>query len=218
MMEVERWTEPLAESNCYLLGENGYAVVIDPNDPTGPRERLEQLGWTPELILLTHEHCDHMAGLEALRDRWPEARVVASAACSQGLQNRRLNMSLMMEVYLSFRGKPGIKYPPFTCRPADVTYEHVWETDWRGHRLRCTALPGHTPGSACILLDENTLFSGDYLIPEEKVILRLPGGCEEDYNALTRPFLDRLPPGLRICPGHKQPYTLTGKEGIGNGP
>ena len=33
MLLLERWTEPLAESNCYLLGEAGRAVVIDPNDP-----------------------------------------------------------------------------------------------------------------------------------------------------------------------------------------
>ena len=85
MLLLERWTEPLAESNCYLLGEAGRAVVIDPNDPRGPLERLEALGWTPERILLTHEHCDHMAGLEALRNRWPGVWVAATAACSAGL-------------------------------------------------------------------------------------------------------------------------------------
>lgn len=53
-------------------------MVIDPNDPRGPLERLEALGWTPERILLTHEHCDHMAGLEALRNRWPGVRVAAT--------------------------------------------------------------------------------------------------------------------------------------------
>ena len=69
MLSLERWIDPLTESNCYLLGENGRAVVIDPNHPRGPLELLERLGWKPELILLTHEHCDHMAGLEALRRR-----------------------------------------------------------------------------------------------------------------------------------------------------
>ena len=44
MLLLERWTEPLAESNCYLLGEAGRAVVIDPNDPRGPLERLEARG------------------------------------------------------------------------------------------------------------------------------------------------------------------------------
>ena len=98
MLLLERWTEPLAESNCYLLGEAGRAVVIDPNDPRGPLERLEALGWTPERILLTHEHCDHMAGLEALRNRGPGVRVAATAACSAGLGDTRLNMTRRMEV------------------------------------------------------------------------------------------------------------------------
>ena len=132
MLLLERWTEPLAESNCYLLGEAGRAVVIDPNDPRGPLERLEALGWTPERILLTHEHCDHMAGLEALRNRWPGVWVAATAACSAGLGDTRLNMTRRMEVYLAFRGKPGVSYPPFVCRPADETYEHAWEYVWRG--------------------------------------------------------------------------------------
>lgn len=212
MLRLERWTDPLTESNCYLLGEGSRATVIDPNDPAGPLARLEALGWTAELILLTHEHCDHMAGLEALRSRYPEAQTVCSARCSEGIQNPRLNMSRMMEVYLTFRGKPGVSYAPFACRPAETAYDSVWSRVWRGHRLEARSLPGHTPGSACLLLDGETLFSGDYLIPGEAVILRLPGGSEEDYLRRTKPFLAALPPGLRICPGHGAPYTLTEKE------
>ena len=97
-------------------------------------------------------------------------------------------------------------------RPADETYEHAWEYVWRGHRLRAVALPGHTPGSAGIFLDGDTFFSGDYLIPGEEVILRLPGGSETDYRAVTEPVLRGLPPGLHICPGHGEPYILKGKE------
>lgn len=209
MTELIRWTEPQAESCCYLLGEEGRAVVVDPNDPAGPLGLLEECGWTPELILLTHEHCDHMAGLEAMRARYPKARTIASAACSRGLQSTRLNMTALMEVYLSFRGKPGITYPPFVCRAADVTYDAPQEFRWRGHRLRCVPLPGHTPGSAGIFFDDSLFFSGDYLIPGEEVILRLPGGSEEDYLARTKPFLDALPAGLKICPGHGEPFTLS---------
>lgn len=139
-------------------------------------------------------------------------RVAATAACSAGLGDTRLNMTRRMEVYLAFRGKPGVSYPPFVCRPADETYERAWEYVWRGHRLRAVALPGHTPGSAGIFLDGDTFFSGDYLIPGEEVILRLPGGSETDYRAVTEPILRGLPPGLRICPGHGEPYILTGKE------
>ena len=74
--------------------------------------------------------------------------------------------------------------------------------------MRCVPLPGHTPGSAGIFLDEAALFSGDYLLAEETV-LRLPGGSPEDYERVTRPFLAALPRGLAVWPGHGEGYTLT---------
>lgn len=210
MAELAVWTEPLADSNCYFLAEAERCVVIDPNDPTGPLELLRARGWIPELIFLTHEHCDHMAGVAALREAWPEVKVIATEACSANLGNTRLNMSSMMEIYLTFHGKPGVTYPPFTCPPADITYHTPFETVWNRHRFRCVPLPGHTPGSAVIFLDEAALFSGDYLLPGEETVLRLPGGSAADYEALTRPFLEALPAGLLIHPGHGESYRKEG--------
>lgn len=115
----------------------------------------------------------------------------------------------MMEVYLTFKGKPGAHYPPLVCAPADETFSDEFHLSWRGHTLRFTPLPGHTPGSTCICLDEETLFTGDYLIPGEAVITRLPGGSTETYERTARPWLAALPLGLHICPGHGAPYALT---------
>ena len=149
MAELLRLEDPLTESNCYILGCEGGAVVIDPNRADAPIACLEEHGWVPELILLTHEHCDHMGGLEELRRRWPQAVTVASEACSAGL------------------------------------------------------------GGCGIFWDEELFFSGDYLIPDSEVVLRLPRGNAQDYETYTKPFLDELPAGLRILPGHGLPYTRT---------
>ena len=215
MAELLRLEDPLTGSNCYILGCGSSAAVIDPNRADAPITCLEEHGWTPELILLTHEHCDHTAGLEALRRRWPQAVTAASAACSAGLQDEVQNMSRWMEVYLAFQGKRDVVYPPFTCRPADLTFEQSWQHTWRGHAIRCVSLPGHSPGSCGIFWDDDLFFSGDYLIPDGQVVLRLPRGSASDYEAHTRPFLDRLPAGLRILPGHGLPYTrITGGDGL----
>lgn len=208
-MDILRWTDPLAEGNCYVCAEGDRAVVIDPCHPQGPASLLEERGLVPEWILLTHEHCDHMLGLETLRRKYPDAPVLCSGACDAGLRNKHLNMSAMMEVYLTFKGKPGAHYPPFVCAPADQTFEDEYTMTWQGHTLRLTPLPGHTPGSICIRWDGDILFSGDYLIPEEAVITRLPGGDTEAYERLAKPWLAALEPGLWIYPGHKDPYILT---------
>lgn len=218
MRELLVYRHPLTESNCYILARDGACVVIDPNDPVEVPALLLGRGWRPELVLLTHEHCDHMAGLEALRQQWPQSRVLCSEACDRGIQDPKRNMSQRMEVYLAFQGKTGVSYPPFVCRPADETFEAFYTMAWRGHRLRCVSLPGHTPGSICVFWDEKILFSGDYLLPGQEVILRLPGGSRADYETVTLPFLAALPPGLEVCPGHGDSFTLTGKELRGDDP
>lgn len=211
-MQRHRICDPLTESNCYLLQEGTECIVIDPNR-TEVVQQVEQMGVQPRYILLTHEHCDHMAGLEAMRERWPQAWVVCTEACSTGLQSTRLNMTSMMEVYLTFQGKPGVSYPPFVCRPVDETFSQLYTIRWKGHQLRCIPLPGHTPGSMGIWMDEGCFFSGDYLIPEQPVILRLPGGSQDAYEQHTKPILIGLPVGVEICPGHGEPYVRQRKEG-----
>lgn len=208
MLQITASIDPLTESNCYILAEEGRCVIIDPGESEGLFRILEKNCLEPDLILLTHEHCDHMAGLEALRQKYPRARFPATALCDAGIRNTRLNMSRMMEVYLFFRGKPGIHYDPFVCRKADEIIPEDAVLRWRGHSFRFVPLPGHTPGSSGIFLDENIFFCGDYLIPDEEPIVRFPGGDAEAYEKITRPFLDSLPRGTVICPGHREKFIL----------
>lgn len=208
MLEWASWQEPLTESNCYVLSHQGQCIVVDPNDPKPVLGLLSERGWTPQLIFLTHEHCDHMAALDPLRGVYPQVQAVMSTLCDAGIQDQRLNMTKMMEVYLTFHGHPGVHYPPFTCRPADVTFEGRHSLDWMGHTFTFVPLPGHTPGGTGIFLDDTHFFSGDYLLPTEEVILRLPGGSQADYDQITLPFLNTLPKGITICPGHGERYVL----------
>lgn len=211
MLKMEISQDPLTESNCYLLAEGNRCVVIDPGESDILLRILAQNQWEPELLLLTHEHCDHMAGMDVLREKYPRARFPATAACNAGMQNPRINMSRIMEVYLYFRGKPGVHYEPFACAAADEIIPDDAVLSWRGHTLRFISLPGHTPGSEGIFLDEKVFFSGDYLIQDEDPILRFPGGDEETYAQITEPYLRSLPAGLQICPGHRGSYVLSAK-------
>ncbi len=208
MLRMVVSVDPLTESNCYIIGEGDRCVIIDPGESACLLKLLKKSGWTPERIFLTHEHCDHMAGLEVLRREYPGARFCATAACDAGIRSKRLNMSSIMDVYMYFRGKPDVRYEPFVCGKADEIICEDAVVHWRGHTLRFVPLPGHTPGSEGIFLDEKIFFCGDYMIPGENPIVRFPGGSSEDYERITEPFLRKLPRGIRICPGHKENYIL----------
>ncbi len=214
MLQVNR--DKLVESNCYIFSENGKALIIDPNDFEEIDKILQEQNLTPEWVILTHEHCDHMAGVEGLREKYP-LKVLATAACSKGIQNTRENMSGMMEVYLHFRGIENASYAPFVCQEADVTFDGEYELNWQGHNFRLCAVPGHTKGSCCIWWNGKSLFSGDYLIPGEPVITRLPGGDDEGYEKVGKAWLSALVTGIRIYPGHGEDYILTseGKNSYG---
>ena len=211
MLQTVISVDPLTESNCYILAEDKKCVVIDPGESVHLLTTLDEHGWEPELILLTHEHCDHMAGLDALREAYPQAHFAAAKNCNDGIQNTRLNMSRIMDVYLYFRGKLGIHFDPIVCRPADEIIEENAQLSWRGHTLRLVPMPGHTPGSVGIFLDEKAFFSGDYLIPGEEPLLRFPGGDADSYEKITEPILRSLPAGIRVYPGHGEPFKLQKK-------
>ena len=62
-----------------------------------------------------------------------------------------------------------------------------------------------------ITMDDEYLFSGDYMILGEETTLRLRGGNADDYEKLTMPILERIPDGRKICPGHGPSY-VKGEE------
>lgn len=206
--EVIRVTDPVTESNCYIIPGNDTCLVIDPGNFDLLEETLQKRKLAPSIVLLTHGHCDHIGGLNELRDRY-SVTVIAAEACSEEMQDTRLNMSRRMEVFLYYksRGTRMIPYRPFVCKPADLVFEDEYTVVFEERKLQMKALPGHTRGSTVILYGDR-LFCGDYLLPEDQVVIRLPGGSEEEYEAAARPWLKRIPDRTLICPGHGVPYRM----------
>ena len=60
-----------------------------------------------------------------------------------------------------------------------------------------------------MLLYEKILFSGDYFIPGEEVITRLPGGDETVYERHGKATLRCLPTPILTHPGHGGHFILT---------
>ncbi|MBV8458230.1 MAG: hydroxyacylglutathione hydrolase, partial [Acetobacteraceae bacterium] len=71
----------LSDNYAWLLRDSGTGAiaVVDPADPGPVIKAIEQAGGRLDLILLTHHHGDHVAGTDAVRERFG-ARVVGATA------------------------------------------------------------------------------------------------------------------------------------------
>ncbi|MCI7145906.1 MAG: MBL fold metallo-hydrolase [Clostridiales bacterium] len=206
---ITKVTSEKIDGNSYIIREGGYALVIDPADGDKVTKEIERLGVTPEYIILTHEHFDHIGGLEQVRETCG-IPVIASRECSDNIQTVKGNLSSISGILEYFKtGKiPDKTIDPFVCGPADITFEENYSMEWRGHSLSFRRLPGHSRGSVLIYLDEGIIFTGDYLIADREVITRLKGGSQEDYDNIALPVLESIPEGTHIYPGHDEDYIM----------
>ena len=187
------------ETNMYVLQTGNHILVID---PVADKSMLEKYCAADSVtVLLTHEHFDHITGLNELR-RITQCCVISSEACSERIQNIRTNMSAYADVLAELAEKPLNKtIEPFVCSKADIVFKDRYFFDWKGNKVKIIATPGHSAGSSCVLFDD-MLFVGDTIL-DNKLMIRFPGSNKRIYQEKTIPQLKKL---LKVAnsvyPGH----------------
>ena len=91
------------DARMYIIAENGKAVIIDPCVSEEAKKYLQSQNIEDIIVLLTHEHYDHISGVNWLRENFPETRVVCSEACSKAIMSPHKNLSAYYEIL--FMGK-----------------------------------------------------------------------------------------------------------------
>ncbi len=200
MMEIKRCESDLLRSNMYVITENGHAIVIDPCRDIGPGE-----GLAVDLLLLTHEHYDHISGVNVWKERY-HAPLLCSEACGKNIQSSRKSLSRFFDVFCEMQTWIQLDEPPaaeqeYTCM-AEYTFRDRMTFLWQGHTLELMELPGHSGGSGGILVDGKDFFSGDSLMECQEVELRFPGGSAKQWEAVAEPRIKALPSGIKVWPGH----------------
>ncbi|MDE6851069.1 MAG: MBL fold metallo-hydrolase, partial [Lachnospiraceae bacterium] len=163
------------------------------------------------IVILTHEHFDHINGLNWLRERFI-CEVFANEVCSENVCFESKNLSNNAEVIALFNAnirERNVTVIPFVCH-VDHTFQNQMKLKWNRHELVLLTTPGHTEGSICIILDNQYLFSGDTLLGIP-TITRLPGGSRKKFLQITLPLLREVCGNeMKVYPGHGS-FGLFGK-------
>ena len=186
--------------NCYVVwdAETLECAIVDPGmanaDETATlTQYIEQNGLKPKLVLLTHGHVDHVAGLRAVCERY-----------QLPVTMHRDGEKLLRQVE-AYASVMGFNVPSL----ADLATHFIDDNDTLtlgNGSIECRYVPGHCPGSICYVLhDEKTVLTGDAIFHFSIGRTDLPGG---DYDLLVEKLRSRiltLPDDYRILPGHGIP-------------
>jgi hydroxyacylglutathione hydrolase len=186
------------QCNCSILGDETSleAIVVDPGDDI-PRilSVLDKHNLTVRQIVITHAHIDHIAGAHRLK------RVTGAPI----LYNQNdLPLVEMMDMQAGWLGIPTPEVPP----PDDTLDD--------GKRIAIIGLtgsilhtPGHTQGSVCLYLpDQSLLLAGDTLFAGSVGRTDLPGGNSRQLIASIYNRLLTLPDDVTVIPGHGPKTTI----------
>lgn len=189
-------------TNTYIAWDEAShkAVVIDPSfRPEQIWQAVLKLGVTPEKILLTHAHVDHVAGLNFLREKYPDAKVYMHEKDVPLLTSAALNLSDMLP-------------EPVLCAKPDVLVkegDHITEGTMDFTVLET---PGHTPGGISFYEEkEGIVFTGDSLFEGSIGRTDFPGGSMTTLVTSIQKELFALPDTVHVLSGHGNPTTI-GRE------
>ena len=201
-MKVHSFSFQPIDSRMYVMVEKEKALIVDPCISEKAFALLEECHVKEVAIILTHEHYDHISGVNELVHRYPDAEVICSQVCGEYIRDCKKNVSAYFDVLLIGKTPaPTDKTQPYECK-ATMTFQESMAFMWNDYEVRLRETPGHSEGSICIEVDGLGVFTGDSLIMDTPVITKLRGGNKEAYENITKVYLQQLPENVYIYPGH----------------
>lgn len=197
--------------NCFVLWDEStkQCAIVDPGAETLYEEAqvtqyIDEHGLHPTLILLTHAHVDHIAGLREMCELYglpvtmhPDGKVLLRQAGAYG-------------AVMGFEVENMDTLDVVEIQDNDVL--QLGE-----ERIECRAVPGHCPGSmAYVVPSAKVVLTGDALFRGSIGRTDLPGGNYATLIEKIRTRLLTLPDDYEVLPGHGDISSI-GVERLYNG-
>ncbi|HNT92541.1 MAG: MBL fold metallo-hydrolase [Bacteroidales bacterium] len=158
-----------ARCNIWAVTRNNRTIVVDTGisfDRSRIEHALERRGLVPEAVILTHTHFDHAGNAAWLQAEYG-AEVVVQEAESHFLAGG--DTPIPEGTYTVTRGLvsigrkigPAFRYDP--CR-ADHVFADRFDLNRFGINGYIIHTPGHSPGGATAVIDDEIAIAGDSII------------------------------------------------------
>ena len=203
MMVINGFLTEYMQSYCYLISEGNKALIIDPCENDEITNYINGNKLYLEYCFLTHEHYDHISGLDWIHSL--KIPVIVSCDCDKALKDSKKNQSRYYESFSKLQSRlEGLPIPHVDeyVGFADSLFQGEEYMEWEGHSLYLRQTPGHSEGSICILIDDTYLFSGDTIFLEYDTNTKIPGGSRKTLERDTMPWIRSLNDNIHVYPGH----------------
>lgn len=196
-MKIEEYCVGEVQTNCYFaVNETTKEVfVVDPGASAQMlADNIQERGYKPVAILLTHGHFDHAGAADELAELL-HVKIYAMEAERDTLEEPGYNLSGML-------GKTERYH-------ADVYLKDEQIINLAGFSIRVFHTPGHTPGGCCYYIPkEDVVFSGDTLFCQSVGRTDFPGGSMSRIVRSIQEKLMELPEHTEVYPGHMDNTTI----------
>ena len=199
-MEIKVLRLGLIRTNCYLVSTDKAAIVIDPGFISNETEDfLKENEGKERLILLTHNHFDHIGAVEEVK-ALTGAPIAISKEDEIGLYDDNYRLSNLVDGRYGYANKD---------LRADVYLNDGDVLKFGDEELKVISTPGHTPGGVSLMVGKY-LFSGDTLFASSIGRTDFLGGNFDVLKESLKKLL-ALPDETLVYPGHG-PITTIGEE------
>lgn len=192
MKKIETYVLGNLQVNTYILWNDNHVLIIDPGSKSKKLQSvLDDANAIVDGIVLTHGHCDHIAGVDAFASKY-NAKVYIHEYDLPLLSDANLNLSNYMGEGFVVKSKAEC-LEEGKCTIGNFTFEFILAS-------------GHSEGSAMLIWD-NYLICGDVLF--QGSIGRtdfFTSSNTKMYQSLQ--LIKTLNPDLIVLPGHGPKTTL----------
>jgi glyoxylase-like metal-dependent hydrolase (beta-lactamase superfamily II) len=173
-------------TNCYIVTKGDKSLIIDPG--VGAYEWVALHAKNPVAILNTHGHFDHV---------W---------------SNAETKEKLGIPIYVPKEDAFMLQNDPFSqgtpSSEPDVLIDGDQRLEIGGFKIEYIHLPGHTPGTSLIIIDDETIFSGDFIFQGSIGRVDFPYSDPLQMKKSIEKFLARFQEEMVIYPGHNEPTSV----------